>query len=80
VLLAATIGLFYYLKHPVINVQYAANEGFYSVFHICASPSVYAPYRSKKTPPRMQITSTVQDPIPFCRGNTLEALSSIVNS
>jgi hypothetical protein len=55
VLLAATIGLFYYLKHPVINVQYAANEGFYSVFHICASPSVYAPYRSKKTPPACKL-------------------------
>ena len=36
VLLAATIGLFYYLKHPVINVQYVATEGFYSLFHICA--------------------------------------------
>src|SRR5258708_18365153 len=34
----------------------------------------------RRRPPRMQITSTVQDPIPFCRGNTLEALSSIVNS
>jgi hypothetical protein len=27
----------------------------------------------------MQITSTVQDPIPLCRVNSLEALSSIVN-
>ena len=36
VLLTATIGLFYYLKHPVINVQYAATEGFYSLLHICA--------------------------------------------
>jgi hypothetical protein len=36
VLLVATIGLFYYLKHPVMNVQYVATEGFYSLFHICA--------------------------------------------
>jgi hypothetical protein len=36
VLLATTIGLFYYLKHPVMNVQYVATEGFYSLFHICA--------------------------------------------
>jgi hypothetical protein len=36
VLLAATIGLFYYLKRPVMNVQYVAAEGFYSIFHICA--------------------------------------------
>jgi hypothetical protein len=36
VLLAATIGLFYYLKHPVMNVQYVATDGFYSLFHICA--------------------------------------------
>jgi hypothetical protein len=36
VLLAATIGSFYYLKHPVMNAQYVATEGFYSLFHICA--------------------------------------------
>jgi hypothetical protein len=36
VLLTATVGLFYYLRHPVINVQYATTEGFYSLFHICA--------------------------------------------
>lgn len=34
VLLSATMGLFYYLKNPVINVQYVATEGFYSLFHI----------------------------------------------
>ena len=34
VLLSATMGLFFYLKHPVINVQYVASEGFYSLFHI----------------------------------------------
>lgn len=34
VLLSATLGLFYYLKSPVINVQYVASQGFYSLFHI----------------------------------------------
>jgi hypothetical protein len=34
VLLSATMGLFFYLKHPVINVQYVASEGFYSLFRI----------------------------------------------
>jgi hypothetical protein len=34
VLLSATMGLFFYLKRPVINVQYVASEGFYSLFHI----------------------------------------------
>jgi hypothetical protein len=28
----------------------------------------------------MQFTSTVRDPIPFCRVDSLEALSSIANS
>jgi hypothetical protein len=34
VLLSATMGLSYYLKSPMINVQNVATEGFYSLFHI----------------------------------------------
>jgi len=34
VLLSATLGLFYYLKNPAINLQAVAPEGFYSLFHI----------------------------------------------
>ena len=34
VLLSATMGLFYYLKNPAINLQSVAPEGFYSFFHI----------------------------------------------
>ncbi len=34
VLLSATMGLFFYLKRPVANVQYVASEGFFSLFHV----------------------------------------------
>jgi hypothetical protein len=36
VLLLATIGLFYHLKDPVIDVPSITNEAFYSLFRLCA--------------------------------------------